>query len=454
MGIKVIVIGGGISGLSLGDALMDRDGIDVTVLESKGRVGGKVWSEKTDGFICEGGVNGFLDNKPGTLELAEKLKLEAYKSSDYSRKRFIYSGGKLNRLPESPPAFLKSSLVSILGKLRLAMEPFIPPRKASLGEESLADFGRRRLGREAFEKLIDPMASGIYAGDPEKLSLRHCFPRIHNIEQTYGSLIKGMIKLMAERKKTVSAGPGGTLTSFEGGLQDMTESLRARLAERIKLSAEVVSVDKLSISGYKVYLADGTSMEADAVALACPAYSAAKILSELERSFSDMLKNIYYPPLTVVCTGFKKDRMSIPLDAFGFLIPSREKRKILGTLYDSSVFPNRAPEGMALLRSMTGGARAPEVAEMEDGKLGDLVLGELKTMTGLKAEPDFMRFYRHEHAIPQYGLGHGGLIEAVESLEGTHSGLYLTGNAFRGVSFNDCIANSVALADRIAKELI
>jgi len=452
MGIRVIVIGAGISGLSLAASLMEKEGIgEITVLESARRAGGKVWSEKREGYILEGGVNGFLDNKPTTLELVSKLSMTPYRSSDNARKRFVVSGGTLNRLPESPQAFLRSGLMGVTGKLRLALEPFIPPAPAEK-QESLADFGRRRLGREAFEKLIDPMASGIFAGDPEKMSLKHCFPRINEMEQEYGSLIRAMIKLMAKRKKSVSAAPGGTLTSFEGGLEDIILALRERVGDRLRLGAETVSIDKMS-SGYRVILADGTALESEAVVLACPAYSASGIVSQIARAAGNEMARVYYPPLSVVALGFSKDRIGIPLDAFGFLIPFREGRKILGTLYDSSVFTNRAPEGMALLRSMAGGARNPAVAELDDQRLAEVVLSELRDITGLRADPEFVRIFRHERAIPQYNLGHGGLLEAVEKLELDNRGVYVTGNAYRGVSFNDCIANSMGLAGRISNEM-
>jgi len=453
MGIRVIVIGGGISGLSLAASLMENNGVfdEITVLESSGRAGGKVWSERESGYILEGGVNGFLDNKPTTLELASRLSMSPYRSSDEARKRFVFSGGKLNRLPESPPAFLRSGLMGIRGKLRLALEPFISPAPAAL-EESLAVFGRRRLGREAFEKLIDPMASGIFAGDPEKMSLKHCFPRINAMEQEYGSLIKAMIKLMAERKKNVSAAPGGTLTSFEGGLEDIIHALKVILGDRLRLGAEAKSIEKTSF-GYKVHLAEGVALEAEVVALACPAYSASCLVRNLHQDAGRAMDSVYYPPLSVVAMGFRKEKIGIPLDAFGFLIPFREGRKILGTLYDSSVFINRAPEGMALLRSMAGGARAPEVAELDDERLTELVLSELREITGLKAEPEFVRIFRHKYAIPQYNLGHGELLEAVDGIEKAHRGIYVTGNAYRGVSFNDCIANSMEMARRIVSEL-
>ena len=197
---RIAIIGGGISGLSLAYFLYEKDPFaDIVVFESDKRLGGKIWTDKSEGFLCEGGVNGFLDNRPRTLELASKVALRPLKSSDVARKRFIFSEGGLRRLPESPPAFIASGLLSVLGRLRVMAELFIPGRVKE--EETLAEFARRRLGREAYEKLIDPMASGIYAGNPETLSLRSCFPKVYDLEMKYGGLIRGMIKLQREKKR-------------------------------------------------------------------------------------------------------------------------------------------------------------------------------------------------------------------------------------------------------------
>lgn len=449
--MRVIVVGGGVSGLSVAWALSRTPGFDVTVLESTGRIGGKVHSELVDGYRCEWGVNGFLDKEPRVLEVASALSINPVRSSDVSRKRYVYSGGALQRLPESPGAFLRSGLLSWPGKLRLAMEPFI--KRGSSDDESLADFGRRRLGREAFEKLIDPMASGIYAGDPEQMSLKSCFRRIDEMEQEYGSLIKAMASLMKERRKSVSAAPKGVLTSFRGGLQEMTDALRESLEGRIGLSRDVVAVEQTP-SGYGLHLADGTVTEADSVVLAIPAHQVAGVVADLEPEVSRAVATIPYPPLSVVALGFSAESIGMDAEAFGFLVPFREGRKVLGTLYDSSVFPERAPEGKVLLRSMVGGVRAPEAARMDEGALVDMVLGELRSIAGLRAEPEFARAFLHEKAIPQYNVGHSKVLEAVDSLEAGHKGLYITGNAFKGVSFNDCVASGLSLAARMSQELM
>lgn len=449
--MRLVIIGGGISGLSLGYLLKASGGasLDIAVFESEEKPGGKIWTDRSGGFLCEWGVNGFLDNKPKTLELAGKLALEPLRSSDAARKRFVLTGGKLQQLPESPVAFLKSGLLSPLGKLRIFAETFIP--KGRKADESLADFARRRLGKEAFEKLIDPMASGIYAGDPEDLSLKSCFPRINDLEENYGSLIRGMLKL---KKKTgkATAGPGGTLTSFYDGMQSFTDALAAYLGEALRVGSRAAALEKTS-GGYVLHLADGMRVEADAAVLAVPAHQATDILRDMDRALSTTLGEIPYPPVTVVCTGFRAEKIRFPLDAFGFLVPRREGRKILGTLFDSSIFPNRAPEGMVLLRSMVGGARAPSVAMLDDKKLMDTVMAEVGAITGISATPDFVRIFRHEKAIPQYTLGHQARLGRLDEAVSRHRGLYLTGNAFRGISVNDCIENSYKLAERILQEV-
>ncbi len=452
---RIAIIGGGISGLSLAFFLLEKNpAADLIVIESEQRPGGKIWTEKAEGFLCEGGVNGFLDNKPRTLELSGKVALEPLRSNDASRKRFIFSGNRLQRLPESPSAFLASGLISLKGKLRIMAEPLIPGNVKD--EETLAAFAKRRLGKEAYEKLIDPMASGIYAGDPETLSLRACFSRVYDLEARYGGLIRGMIRLQMERKKQgssekVGAGPGGTLTSFYEGMGELSGALRDFLGNRLRLGSKVQGIEKKG-RGYSLFLTDGSSLEADIVVPASPAYAVSEMLKNMDMELSKLVAEIPYPALSVVCLGYRKEKIKTSVNAFGFLIPSREKRKILGTLYDSSIFPNRAPEGYVLLRSMVGGARYSDLAMENDTKLFDLVKGELAAIMNIRSEPDFARVYRHEMAIPQYNVGHLERLRNMDALLQKHKNLYLTGNAYRGIGVNDCIENSFSLAEKIIEE--
>ncbi|MBL7050461.1 MAG: protoporphyrinogen oxidase, partial [Nitrospira sp.] len=430
---KIAIAGGGISGLSLAYLLKQKNpDIDVTVFESDSRPGGKVYSEKTkDGYLCEKGPNGFLDNKPHTLELCKMLAIEPVRSNEKSKKRFILNNGILAPLPESPGSFIKSALLSPGGKLRLLLE--LTAVKGPQ-DETVADFIIRRLGQQALDKLIDPMCSGIYAGDPYNMSILSCFPRIKELEQQYGSLIKALYKLKKERKKSsggeVSATPSGTLTSFFNGAQTITDALAASLKNSVKLSSGIKEISRQN-NMYQLHTEVDT-YDADVVVIATPGYAASQIIKNLDQSISELLGKITYPHLAVVCFGYSKEKVEHNLDGFGFLVPSVEGRKILGTLWDSSVFPNRASEGKALLRSMIGGAKFPEMADLDDDKIASTVLDELRSIMGLKNEPDMIKVYRWQKAIPQYRLGHAALIDAVDAALTKYPGLHLTGNSYRG----------------------
>ena len=452
--MKTIIVGAGISGLATAHALLEKQpNLELLVIESSQRPGGKIWSEKTaEGYLCEWGVNAFLDSKPKTLELASSLNLSPVTSFDASRHRFVYSDKQLRKLPGSPPAFLKSDLISWPGKLRIALETLVP--RASKQEETLKEFAIRRLGREAFEKLIDPMASGVFAGDPQKMSVNSCFPRIKEIEAEYRSLIIGLIKLQIKAKKqgsknTPQAGPAGKLTSFRDGMSELSDTIAARLGQRLQLST---SVDSLSQEGnyYTLHLSNGQQQQAERVILAAPAHAQAKILQQLAPNISKLLAEIVYPPLAVSCLGYQRSKIKHDLNGFGFLVPSREHRKILGTLWDVSVFPNRAPDGYVLLRTMVGGARAADCALEDQEKLSDMVQSELATIMGVDATPDFVKAYRHEKSIPQYSLGHAQRLETINTLLDKHPNLILTGNAYKGVALNDCVANAYRIADSLS----
>ncbi len=448
--MKIVIVGGGISGLSLAYFLLRKEpNLDIEVLESEARPGGKVWTDKAEGYLCEWGVNGFLDNKPKTLELASMLGLSPLRSDDNARRRFIFSDNILHEIPESPPSFFLSNLLSLRGRLRILYEILAP--KGASDDETLAEFATRRLGREAYEKLIDPMASGIYAGDSMKLSLRSCFPRIYEIEQTYGSLIRGMIRLRKEAKRTgkkVGAGPGGTLTTFDGGMQNLIHRLGQSLGERLKLNAGVEAIERRD-RNYRIYQENGTEIEAEILVLAAPSHVSSRLVRNESKELSALLGRIPYPAVSVVSLGFGKEKIEHPLDGFGYLVPYREKRKILGTLWDSSIFPHRAPEGKVLLRTMVGGARDPERALQDDEKILSDVMGELRAIMGITADPEFVRIYKHERAIPQYNVGHRGIINEIHTIVSKWRGFYLTGNAYRGISLNDCIDNSYRWSEKI-----
>jgi oxygen-dependent protoporphyrinogen oxidase len=461
---KIIIIGGGISGLATAWLLRSKaqaagKELQITLLEKEERAGGKIRSIKADGYICEWGPNGFLDSKPQTLDLCRALGVESnlHRSNDNARKRFIYSGGELHQLPDGAPTFLKSRLISWPGKLRLALEPTPFITSAPVGvDETLADFGRRRLGSEALDKLIAPMVSGIFAGDPETMSLESCFPRIAELEREYGGLIRAMIMLGKKKKKDIAdgkvvssaAGPGGVLTSFREGIQYLSDALATSLDGVVQTGITVTAVQKSESALYQVTGSDGTCKEADLVVMASPAFAAAEMLSPLDTGISAVLHQIPYASMTVVCFGYRREQIKRDLDGFGYLIPKKEGRNTLGTLWDSSMFEHRAAENKVLLRSMMGGACFPEYVNLSDDDVVARVRQDLQMTMGIDTAPEFVRVFRHPQAIPQYTVGHGARLQKLAGLLKAHPGLILTGNSYRGIGLNDCVAAAERAADQ------
>jgi oxygen-dependent protoporphyrinogen oxidase len=463
---RIAIVGAGISGLCTAHSLVRElsaagRSVEIILFEAEKVPGGKMRTIREDGFHMEWGPNGFLTNKPHSLALVKELGAEERlaRSSDLARKRFIFSGGVLHRLPETPQAFFCSRLLSLRGRIRVVGELFAsgPPEGV---DESLGDFARRRLGPEALEKLIDPMVTGIYAGDPDRMSLASSFPLIHDLELKYGGLVKGMIALQRERKKSgekreMSAGPGGVLMSFDHGVQTLTDLLADRLSDGLHLGVKVSRVTRRE-GKILLSLVDGGrqgEIDTDVAVLATPAYAAAGLLEELDPSLREALAAIPYSPISVVALGYDKTALGNPLDGFGFLIPRGERRKILGALWDSSVFPNRAPEGKALIRAMVGGVRRPELAALPPDEMFRLVRSELSATMGVTAEPLLSRSFFHERGIPQYLVGHGKVLERIEERLAAHPGIYLNSNAYRGIALNDCVLQSHLTALRIARDL-
>jgi len=485
---RIGIIGGGISGLATAYRIQQAFAskgfpLEMIILEAGDRPGGKIQSEHREGYLCEWGPNGFLDSRPDTLELCEDLMMRdrLLPSRDAARRRYICSKGRLHQVPETPSAFFRSNLLSVTGRIRILGELFARPTPAGV-DASIYEFGARRIGREATEKLLDPMVSGIFAGDPAVMSLEACFPRIAELERNYGSLVKAMMRLAKERKQqarehpdsevqvsSVSerpkaqagpAGPGGVLTSFHEGLEALVVTLTDRLGSVIHTGCLVQSIEDRGESKaggrYRIMYQDtGSTSEwdADAVVLAVPAYAACTIISNMEKKASDLLDEIPYSPLIVAGLGFRASDLPGPLDGFGFLIPHKEGRKILGSLWCSSIFPGRAPEGRVLTRTMIGGYRNQRVMELDDTRLVEIVLEEYKEILKWNAPPVYVNIIRHSEAIPVYTLGHNKRLEMIEQLLSRHKGVYLTGNAYRGVALNDCTREAVRIASRVREDL-
>ncbi len=464
--MKIVIIGGGISGLTTAYYLQKKiaaAGInaDVKVIEKEAVIGGKVKSILDKGALHEWGPNGFLDNKPLTLELCEELGIsdKLLVSNDSARKRFIYSNGKLYRLAENPLKFFLSGLLSVTGRFRILAEPFIK-KYAEKKDETLAAFARRRLGQEALDKLIAPMASGIFAGNPETMSLKACFPRIHQLEQQYGSLIKAMRQIAKARKNedeesapASATGPGGKLTSFVNGLQTLTDSLASHIGKDNILNCEISSLTKNQDGSYTLIDKENNKISADIVISALPAYSASQVFTDLDSNLANSLARIKYAPLIVVCSSYEKTRVKHDLDGFGYLLARDETIPVLGTLWDSSIFPNRAPDGSILLRSMLGGARHPNLIKYTDEQISLVVRESYETILDIKFAPQTEKIYRHEQAIPEYGVGHCDLVNEIESSVASHAGLFITGNAFHGVGINDCINSADMTSENVVNYL-
>nr|WP_320049701.1 protoporphyrinogen oxidase [uncultured Desulfuromonas sp.] len=462
---RVAIIGAGVSGLATAYALEQgaaAQGLElqITVIEKQPRSGGKIWSRHEEGYLCEWGPNGFLDNKPATLDLCKALTIDntLLRSNDNARKRFIFSDNTLHRLPENGPMFLGSKLISWPGKFRLAGEMFVPAKKDDR-DETLAEFGRRRLGAEALDKLIAPMGGGIFAGDPETMSLKSCFPRIAQLEQEYGGLLKAMIKLArkkkAERKAgkqvATAAGPGGVLTSFNGGIQELTDALQAALTAEIRFEVAVESMDYFD--NYVLGLSDGSQLDADVVISAAPAYALSGMLKKMNSAAAKLLAQIPYAPMNVACFGYNRADLACDLNGFGYLIPKKEGCSVLGTLWDSSIFPHRAPKDKVLLRSMMGGATRPQAIGLTDDQVLALVQADLERIMGIKATPEMVRIFRHEQAIPQYVSGHAALVTQIRRELESVPHFYLTGNAYEGIGLNDCVANANKTATAVLSGL-
>ncbi len=448
----VVIVGGGISGLSALHFLRTRKASkSVHLFEADSRLGGTIGTDIIDGYSFDWGPNGFLDREPLTLQLCEELGLndQLERANPNVSNRFILRGGRLRPVPMSPPKFLMSDILSWPGKLRLAKEPFAAKRPDGI-DESIYDFGKRRIGQEAADYLIQPMVSGVFGGVASKLSLKSCFPAMREMEDEYGSLFKAMIakakKAKAEGKKSGGpSGPGGWLTSFHGGLNRIIERFHEKYADCITSGSAVAHV-KRDGNGYLVTFEDGSTAQAGAVILATPSYQAAKIVSHLSLQLTDSLRQIPYAPISVICMGYDAKQIKRSMDGFGFLVPSKENRRILGSIWTSSIFDKRAPEGKIQFRTMVGGDGDHDSINLSDDDLLAAVKKDLGDVIGIDGEPELVRIYRWKYGIPQYRIGHSKIMTSIESELASNSGLFLANNAYYGISLNDCVKQAFKVA--------
>jgi len=443
---ETLILGAGISGLSAA-YFLQQQGHDIAVLEAAPRAGGNVSTLVHEGYLLEAGPNTLLDNHPAIRRLIDGLGLhEAVREANRTAKRrYVVRDGRAMPLPGSPPAFLSTRLFSWRGKLRLLAEPFIRPVE---DEESVAAFVHRRLGQEFLDWAIDPFVSGVYAGDPERLSVRAATAKVYALEREHGSLLKGALKkAWAARKAEVQTGPVGRMLSFEHGLGQLIEALAAALGERLALSTPAQAIRPVE-DGWQVDTPSGT-FGARRLVLALPAAVVAELLEPHVGEAVNALREIPYPPVVSVALGFRREDVAHPLDGFGVLIPSKERRTTLGALFSSTLFEERAPEGHVMLTAFIGGRRREEVGDWEDARVIERVLDDLAPILGFRAPPVMTHINRWPRAIPQYELGHLARIEALDQALANLPGLYTRANWRDGVSVSDCIRNGEVLAGRL-----
>jgi oxygen-dependent protoporphyrinogen oxidase len=451
---SVVIIGGGISGLATAWWL-HKAGIAVTVLERNRVLGGTMQTVHDHGWLVETGPNSALETTPLFKILFNDLGLtdEVVYAGDVGNNRYILREGSLHALPMTPPAFFKSKLWSLPGKLRLLKEPFVGRADA---EETIAQFVERRLGKEFLDYAINPFVAGVYAGNPEQLSVRAAFPKLYALEVKYGGLIKGQIQGSRERKKRAEQSKDrARMFAFKSGMQTFPKTLGDALGANIMTGMAVQRVRRIGKRNPEQYEITGTKngkpfkIIAHAVITAIPSYLTAPLIAPMDSVVAESLKNIYYPPVVEVFLGFKVSDIRRPLDGFGFLVPAKERRNILGTIWSSSLFPGRVPQGHVALTTFVGGSRQPGLTEKSDEEIVTLVTQELSSIMGVTGRPVFRQIKRWQRAIPQYNLGHLSIIEQVEQFEQKHPGIFLSGNFRGGISVGDCIINSDKTAERV-----
>lgn len=441
---QVLIAGAGISGLALAWSLRRR-GIEARVLEAGGAAGGKLHSQHIDGFLCERGPQSFSFREPAAQALVRALGLEGrlVVASGDSLRRCALVGGRLEDVPAAPLAFARSALLPWRAKLRALLDLGLPRGPAARGgEESVASFARRRLGAAAAERVFLPLASGgIYAEDPELVSLPSAFPAFARLERERRSLLRGLF----------AAAEGPRIATFQSGMGELPGALARALGGDLHLRSELLAVrerrGRLLAAGSEGGRA--FELEADALALAVPAHTAGPALAGLDSCLAQTLTAIPYAPIAVCYLGYRREALP-PLRRYGFLVPPGERSPLLGGVFTSSVFPGHARPGCALVALRLGGARGAHLLEREDDELSSLAHAELQTAVGAAAPPVFSRVFRHRHGLPVYALGHRQRLLSAEAAERRHPGLFLAGNAYRGLGVADCIRDGESLADRIS----
>lgn len=465
---SIVVIGGGITGLAAALRLVERKqagaDLNVTLLEASGRLGGVIQTERRDGFLIERGPDSFLSEKPETLDLAKRLGLEPHliETNQTNRRSFIVRDGKLRAVPAGfnllAPArlwpFVTSDIFSWSGKARMALDLVLPKRAPNGIDESLAEFVRRRLGREALERMAQPMVGGIYTADPEKLSLQATMPRFLEMERADRSIILGMRKRARREKDATRAASGARYSlflSFDKGMQLLVDRLAAALPlDSVQLNTKVEALQFGRESNqWTIRQDNGETLSADAICLALPAYAAAKLLRDTDETLAANLDAIPYASTATINLAYRRADIPHQLDGFGFVVPFIEKRTILACTFCSVKFRDRAPEGHVLLRAFVGGALQPEMFALDDTELVRRVKVDLEELLGIKVAPGFADVAKWERSMPQYHVRHLELVENISGRVRQIPGIRMAGNSFKGAGISDCIRTGETAAEEL-----
>ena len=452
---RIVVVGGGLSGLAAAFRVRQgRPDDSVTLLEGQPRLGGNIGTDHIDGFTVERGPNGLFDAKPHALQLCRDLGIgeRLIPGTEAARKsRFLYLNGKLQKLPGGPLALLTSPVLSLAGRLRALTEPFLRRPERLPEDETVAEFARRRFGREAADVFVDALVTGVHAGDPERLSVAAAFPRLPLFERQYGSVFKGFLASAKARRRAAEdqgeAYHPPRMWSFREGLQVLIDALAAKLKGVTRTG---VSVCGLSHDGSEWTVhAGGGRWAADAVVLTTPAGHQAELLAPLDARMGELIGGIRYAPVNVAVVGYREADAPFQPAGFGYIAPQRTKRDVLGVQWCSQIFPDRAPPGFVLWRALAGGVNRPDVAGLPDDEFLSVVHRELTVTMGVTGPPAFARVFRWPKAIPQYGVGHLKRVGEIVARAAAFPGLILGGNAYHGVAINDCCEQAEGIAARI-----
>ncbi len=471
---RVIVIGGGLSGLAVAYRLHERARalrrpIDVRVLEAKDHIGGVIGTDRFDGFTLERGPDSFITNKPWGLDLCGRLGIadQLIETDGAKRRSFVVRNGRLAPVPEgfvlmAPNRLLPiltTPILSLRGKLRLLLDLVIP-RRSDEAEESLGSFVRRRFGREALDRLVQPLVAGIYTADPYDLSLNATFPQFPAMEREHGSVIRALRHEAREHgprhlERQASGARYGLFVTLADGMDSLPKALAAALPPgTVHTDTAVRRISRNEpVSSWLVELLDGPPLEADAVVVATEAHAAARFLDAQDPALALQLRAIPYASSLIANIAYRRDQISHPLDGFGAVVPATEGRSILAVSFLSVKFPNRAPAGTVLLRVFIGGVTQPEQLENDDAAVTALVRQELGGLIGASGEPIFTQITRHARAMPQYNLGHLDRVAAIRRNLAKYSRLYLSGIAYDGVGIPDCIHAAENTADSLIDAL-